>query len=166
MAKLVGYSVQNLVNLEIAGVVKRTGRDSWDPAVTSAAFFAHLKAERKANTAKAATGRVQDARTREIELRTKERGRELISMEEAMAYVDIVFGRVRTILSGVPARCTRDVPMRRKIEQEINLGLESVSRDARKAGQAVRSGQPLAEAFAEDDPDSVGEEEQDLPAVE
>jgi hypothetical protein len=47
-------------------------------------------------------------------------------MEAAETCVARWAGSVRAELGGVAARCTRDVPLRRKIENEINEALSRV----------------------------------------
>lgn len=63
---------------------------------------------------------VRLARAREIEIRTAERLRKLVDVDEVEAtFVEIVGGLVSDLLA-VPARCTRDLDMREKIEAEID----------------------------------------------
>src|ERR1017187_4151222 len=64
--------------------------------------------------------RMQDARTIEIELRTARDSGELMDMSAAIAYVQSVAGEFRASFGALPARVTRDLELRAKIENAVN----------------------------------------------
>lgn len=108
------------------------------------------EADRRASKS-ASASRVQDARAHEIEIRTAEREGRLIDLNEHLDLFAECFGALKAGLAGVPARLTRDMGFRRKIEQEIDDVLrqcadrfEQAARDPGDAGAA-------AEADAGDD---------------
>ena len=102
------------------------------------AYYEDLQA--KSNKA-AAANRATDARTREIELRIKERSRELIAMEDARAVVGEMAAAVRSEFQGIAARYTRDMQERRRLEQEIDGAFERLSRRTEEAERALATGQ-------------------------
>lgn len=67
-----------------------------------------------------AESRVRDARARELELRIAEREGRLIDINDMERVVDTFAGTLRASLSGLPARVTRDLVLRRTIEQAID----------------------------------------------
>jgi hypothetical protein len=75
----------------------------------------------------AAATRISDARAREIELRTAIREGRLIDLDEALDAVEELIGLLRTELSGLPARCTRDLQIRRTIETVRNDILDRIA---------------------------------------
>lgn len=75
-------------------------------------------ADRRASKS-AADGRVRDARAKEIELRNSVRLRELVPVEECHFVVDTFITACVAEMEGMPARITRDIPLRRKIDGEI-----------------------------------------------
>jgi hypothetical protein len=82
----------------------------------------------------AAASRVTDARTREIELRIDERQRLLIPVEDARGVVAEHAAIARAEMLSLPAKITREMGLRRKIEHEVN---QSLSRMAAKAKAAI-----------------------------
>ena len=105
------------------------------------AYYEDLQA--KSNKAAAAT-RATDARTREIELRIKERSRDLIPIEDAQAEIADWVSAFRAELQGLPARLTRDMQERRRLEQEIDAALTRLSRRTTQAEQALAVGEGAA----------------------
>lgn len=83
-------------------------------------FFDSLRADLRAATATAAVERARAARAASAELRLAEARRDLIPTEDAEAAVDHLCGTVLTALAGLPARITRDMKVRRMIEDSIN----------------------------------------------
>ena len=100
-------------------------------------YIRFLKDEDRKNTKSAAASRAVDARAQEIELRIAEKRRDLIPQEDATSALDLLAGEVNRQLTGLPARITRDVRLRREIEAKVN--------DAKgKIAEALASGKVLA----------------------
>ena len=83
-------------------------------------FFKELRIELRASTATAASELSRLARAASTELRLAEARRDLIETDDADAAVDHLCGTISTTLGGLPARVTRDVPTRRRIEQAVH----------------------------------------------
>jgi hypothetical protein len=79
----------------------------------------YVKFLRSRSTRTASDTRIRDARAREIELRTAQRAGDLCKTEEAFAFVDDVFGMMKSDLMGLPAMVTRDLNIRRDIERAV-----------------------------------------------
>ena len=75
----------------------------------------------------------------------------LIETTEAIEFVDEVIGQLRAGLSGIPARVTRDLEQRRKIEAEINAEFGRASAHFGKEAATLRAGGIPAEAAAADE---------------
>ena len=82
--------------------------------------------ERRSRTS-TADSHLREARAREIEVRTAERLGKLVAIEEFDAMIEIICGAFRTECSGLPARVTRDIALRRTIEREINGMLHRIA---------------------------------------
>ena len=104
-----------------------------DLVQTLPAFFAELREQMRSSTATAASERARLARAASSELRLAEARRELIETDDASAAVDHLCGAVLTVLSGLPARITRDVPTRRKIEARLHSMQGALVREIEKA---------------------------------
>lgn len=100
-----------------------------DLVQTLPSFFQELREQMRASTATAASERARLARAASSELRLAEARRELIETDDASAAVDHLCGSILTALSGLPARCTRDIPIRRRIEQSIHITQAALARD-------------------------------------
>jgi len=110
------------------------------------AYYEDLQSK---NSKTASASRATDARTREIELRIKERSRELIPIEDARAEIADWTSAFRAELQGLAARFTRDMQERRRLEQEIDGALERLSRRTSEAEQALASGEGAVAAEPE-----------------
>jgi len=151
-AKLLGDLTSVRVRQLIAeGYIEKAGRDRIviETAVLGYLRFRNDDDRRSSKTASAS--RVQDARAREIDLKVAEREGRVVDLTEHMDLFAECFGALKAGLAGIPARLTRDMSLRRKIEQEIDDVLrqcadrfEQAARDPGDAGAA-------AEADAGDD---------------
>lgn len=93
-----------------------------------------LQDEQRRASKSAADSRVRDARAAEIEQRVAERSGRLIDYDDAIGSFDEALGIIRAELSGLPARVTRDLSLRRKFETEID---EILTRAADRLEQAA-----------------------------
>lgn len=109
-------------------------------------------------------GRIADAsdldaeRTRKLRLENDETERQLLRMDDAMAALDAIVGQVPADLAAVPARVTDDITIRRKIEDEIDIALNGLSKRFFRAGADMEAGRDALGADAPDDADGMGEE--------
>jgi hypothetical protein len=100
--------------------------------------------DRRANKS-AAHSRITDARTREVELKNAQREGRLIELDEAIDVVEAVIGLLRSQLSGLPARVTRDLHLRYTIETTVHDILDTIADLAAERSKALgarRAAQP------------------------
>lgn len=103
-------------------------------------YIRFLKDEDRKNTQKGAAGKATEARTKEIELRIAERRRDLIPQDDAKAAVTQLAATVRAEFTGLPARWTRDMVERRRLEQEIDASFERIADALESAKTALATG--------------------------
>ncbi len=139
VAILLGLTTRQVQRLAREGAILRDGRRGFTVASVAAAI---ARRHGRADGEK----RIADARAAEIELRIAARRRELIPYEEAVAALDDVVGAVREEASGLPARITRDLALRRKIEQEVDGFLGRLSNRLSKAAAALEAGSAALES--------------------
>jgi hypothetical protein len=120
-------------------------------------------AEKRATKTAAAT-RISDARAREIELRTAIREGRLIDLDEALEAVEDLIGLLRSELSGLPARCTRDLQLRRTIETARNDILDRIADLATQKAAAMGARRGNGAAIEADAAGRVGGGEPDASA--
>lgn len=111
------------------------------------AYYDHILTKQSKSQSAA---RATEARAVEIEQRVRMRDRELIPIDEASQAMDLVVGAVNSELTGLPARVTRDVALRQKIEDELNGSKGRIAAALRKGQSAAQSGRGLDGADAED----------------
>ncbi|WP_300582324.1 hypothetical protein, partial [Marivita sp.] len=117
VAALCGRSTQWVHHLAKAGFVQKQGKNEYALVAVIRGVIAYYEDLQSKNSKGAAASRATEARTREIELRIQERMRDLIPLEDARAVVSEMAALVRAEFQGLPARYTRDMQDRRKLEQ-------------------------------------------------
>lgn len=83
-------------------------------------YIRFLRDEDRRSTKSAADVGLKAARQREVEIRTAEREGRLIDRQTAIDVVDTIAGKFIAGLSGLPARATRDLVIRREIERHCD----------------------------------------------
>lgn len=136
-AALMNRSVRWISNLVEAGHIQKEARGQYTVVAVVRGALSYYEDLLQKQQKTAAASRVTDARTREIELRIAERRRELIPQEDAKAVV-LEFGAiVRAEFTALPARYTRDLAERRKLEQEVDGSFERIAAAAQRAEAAL-----------------------------
>jgi hypothetical protein len=120
---------------------EKPGRVSLVGAVRG--YIRSVKESASKQTKSAADSRVRDARAQEIEMRNDERMRKLIPIEDATAVLDHLCGVVNEQLNSLPARITRDIPLRREIEAKVNGAKAEIAKALRSSTDVARKGGDL-----------------------
>jgi hypothetical protein len=120
--------------------------------------------EDRRTTKIAAHSRITDARSREVELKNAQREGRLIDLEEVLAVIEEIIGMLRSQLSGLPARVTRDLQFRRTIETAVNDILDSIADLAAERAKALGSRRAASPSVASNGAGSLGGGEPDAPA--
>lgn len=114
-------------------------------------YIKFLKDDNRRSSKSATASRMQDAKTAEIEMRLAEKRRELIPVDDAQAAIDVIVGKVRAEFSGLPARATRDMTLRRVLEAETNASLNRVVDAAAASAEYFKKGGELPTSGGTDD---------------
>lgn len=114
-------------------------------------YIRFLKDEDRRSSKSAADSRVRDARAQQIEMQIAEKRRELIPAEDATGALDVVVGACREEFTGLPARVTRDLELRRKIEAEVNGSFGRIAEVLAASAKFVAEGGELPNTGAADD---------------
>ncbi|WP_099863747.1 hypothetical protein [Pararhizobium haloflavum] len=114
-------------------------------------YIRFLKDEERRSSKSATATRMQDAKATEIDLRIRERLRQLVPIEDAQAAFDIVLGKVREEFDGMPARTTRDMELRRKLEAEVNDSLKRIAKAIAASAEFFEKGGELPSTGSPDD---------------
>lgn len=136
LASMLKIGVRRAQQLHREGVYPSAGHGLWDALVCVPAATEHRLQSEIAKLGRApANDRLRTARAEEIELRIEERSRALVNeaIEEALAVFDEAAGGLKSDLLSIPARITNDLPLRRKIETQINGAFREAADRARAA---------------------------------
>jgi phage terminase Nu1 subunit (DNA packaging protein) len=120
--------------------------------------------EDRRTTKTAAHSRITDARSREVELKNAQREGRLIDLDEVLAAIESIVAMFRLQLSGLPARVTRDLQLRRTIETAIHDILDHIADLAAESAQALGARRAAHAAVAADNAGPVGGGEPDSSA--
>ena len=136
-ARLLMISDERVRQLQKQGYIPRAPKRGVVPLVGAVqGYLRYLKDEERQTSKSAAASRVTDARTREIELRIAERQRDLIPQEDARAVIGEMAAMLKAEFVGLPARVTRDLDLRRTLEQEVDASFARLAASAERAGSA------------------------------
>jgi len=134
---LTGFTKQYLHALEHDGVVSRIGRDQWPLAPTIRSLIAHLRSENRRGQRGVANARLADMKAQALAVRLQRETNELVSYDQVQEALDMVLGTLITGLMSVPARCTRDVGLRRIIETEIDAARLAACAEYKRHAEAL-----------------------------
>jgi hypothetical protein len=109
-----------LSQLENAGFIARVAPGRWRLIDLVQGYVGFLKDEEKRSSKTVSLTRLQEAKAVAVEQKTAREAGQTVGMDDALAFVDGVVGPLMADMDGFPARVTRDLPMRRKIESELN----------------------------------------------
>src|ERR1700730_7150430 len=144
MAQLLGFRRQNLEKIAAAGWVKPRAPNCWPIVETFQGTLKYARDEGRRGTQAASESRGGTARAPESERRTARRAGELCETDEAVAFVDEVFGMLRSDLTGLPAMVTRDLSIRRDIETAVNSILNKAAARLDLQAKALRADGEIA----------------------
>lgn len=150
-AKLILMTPDRVRQLAKEGWIDKPARGAYLLVSVVQGYIRFLREDARRSSKSAADSRLKDAKLEEIALRVAEKKRELVPIEDALAVVDFVVGKVRSEFSGLPASVTRDLDLRDKIDERLNEVLTRLADAAREAGDAARSGRDPGSPVAEDD---------------
>ena len=140
-ARLLMISDERVRQLQKQGYIPRVPKRGVVPLVGAVqGYLRYLKDEERQTSKSAAASRVTDARTREIELRIAERQRDLIPQEDARAVIGEMAAMLKAEFVGLPARVTRDLDLRRTLEQEVDASFARLAASAERARSALVTG--------------------------
>ena len=121
--------------LEAEGVIQRQG-DGFLLDPSRVAYLRYLRRERRQSPRSEADADHVKVKTEMLQLRLMEKKRELVRREDVDALIDQIAGTVLTHLSGMAARCSRDMMVRRNIDAVVMQIRREISEACSKAADA------------------------------
>ena len=117
LATHLGCTRQNIARLTAEAVIEQRSDGHYDQTASRLRYIKHLRTPRSSR-AEADAAHVK-VKTEMLQLRMMERQRKLVRREDANALIDEICGMVLTHLSGMGARCSRDMVVRRNIDRVV-----------------------------------------------
>jgi hypothetical protein len=125
-------------------------------------YIRFLRDETRRQNVSAADSRVRDARARDIEVRTQQRLGRLVPLEVYEEMIDNLCGVVRSEFAGLAAAVTRDLPLRRAIERDVNARLRRIAEHAMAEAIRLETYRPPDDALRNSGAGPLGGGEPDL----
>lgn len=125
--------------LEAEGVIQRQ-RDGFPLDQCRVAYLRYLRRERQQSPRAAADAEYASAKAALLRIRIEEKQRTLVRQDDVNELIDQIAGITLTHLSGMAARCSRDMVVRRNIDAVVMQIRREISEACSKA--ADECGEP------------------------
>jgi hypothetical protein len=122
--------------LEAEGVIQRQ-RDGFPLDQSRVAYLRYLRRERQQSPRAAADAEHALAKAALLRIRIEEKQRKLVRPDDVNELIDQLCGITRTHLSGMAARCSHDMVVRRNIETIIRAFSPSYGHSLNKTERSV-----------------------------
>jgi hypothetical protein len=129
--------------LEAEGVIQRQG-DGFPLDQSRVAYLRYLRRERRQSPRSEADADHIKVKTEMLQVRLMEKRHELVRRDDVDALIDQIAGTVLTHLSGMSARCSRDMQVRRNIDAVVMQIRREIAEACSKAADACGE-PPLSE---------------------
>lgn len=141
------FSDRWLRELADQGYLVKAGRGTYELAASVKGYVRYvLETEvRQASEPTGSREQFEAERARKLKLENDTREALLIETQDVLAAIDHIFGEMRTALSGIAAKATDDVSLRRRIDDAIDGILTDISRRSDEAGAALQAGRDPCE---------------------
>lgn len=142
-AKLLMVSEVWINKLHKMEYVPKAGRGKWNLVSVVQGYIRFLKDDDRRSSKSAAQSRITDIKAARLEMQMKAERRELVPLEDLHFVFDIGVSAVRAQMMAVPAKFTRDVKERRRLEKMIVEGLELASAEMKGKAAILKQGGDL-----------------------
>ena len=115
-AKLLGVTEAWIGKLHKMEYIPKAGRGRWHLVAVVQGYIKFLKDEDRRSSKSASASRLTDLKAERFEMEMQAERRELVSREDAMLVLDTAATLMQSQMMAVPAKFTRDMPTRRKLE--------------------------------------------------
>lgn len=143
VAALAGRTDRWVRGMAQDGYFEKDGRGKYTLGSIIQGLLRHEEDLAASGNKTAAAAKATAARTAEIEQRMAIRARELIPIDDAIMALDQLAGVVNAEMSGLPARITRDLDVRKKAEAEVHVTRKRISEALVAMSGAARTGRDL-----------------------
>ena len=117
LATHLGCTRQNIARLTAEAIIEQRSEGCYDQTASRLKYIRHLRMPRSARS-EADAAHVR-AKAEMLQIKIKEQQRKLVCREDVNELLDTMCGVVLTHLSGLSARCSRDMAVRREIDRMV-----------------------------------------------
>lgn len=161
-SRLLMITAERIRQLSKAGYIAIPKRGHTTIVSAVQGYIRFLKDEDRKNTKSSAAQEAVKARADEINLRIAEKRRDLIPIEDHRLAMDLVAGAINRAFTGLPARVTRDVALRRQIEAIVYECRAEVAAAIAAGNDLAATGRDASDPDATDDAGPMGAREPGL----
>lgn len=154
LAEVLGVGERRIQQLASIGVFRRLAHGEWLLPECIQAYVKHkVESEIGRQGKQVATGadRLKEIKARREELRLAQDERDLVPLSDAIFAMDEVAGLLALEMNNVPARFTRDLAERERLQTEIDAALLKLALCIAKRGAALRADREADPPPEEDD---------------
>jgi hypothetical protein len=119
LATHLGCTRQNIARLVSEAIIEQRSDGCFDQSATRLKYIRHLREHHRYTPRSQADAEHTKVKTAMLQLRLMEKKRELVRQDDVDALIDGICGVVLTAMSGMAARCSRDMVVRRNIDAVV-----------------------------------------------
>lgn len=142
-AKLLGVSEMWIGKLHKMEYVPKVGRGKWSLVAVVQGYIRFLKDEDRRSSKSASHSRMTDIKAERLEMQMRAERRELVPLDDTRLVLDTAAGLMQSSLMAVPAKYTRDVAERRRLEGLIADALGDIAKGIDKKADALAKGEDV-----------------------
>jgi len=144
-AKLLMVSEAWIGKLNKMEYIPKAGRSRWHLVAVVQGYIRFLKDEDRRSSKSASSSRMQDVKTERLEMQMRSERRELVEREDVNLVLDTAASLMQSSLMAVPAKYTRNMAERRKLEKLIADALGVIATGMEKKAAALAAGDDVSE---------------------
>lgn len=136
LATVLGVGERQVQKLEKAGVLKKTAHGTWPLPESVQAYVGHrVQSELRRAGRTPANDRMADLKADKLAFQVERESRSLLREAErrTIALIDEIVAPVKPDLMAIPARLTKDISLRRRMENEIEDVFTAASKRMKKS---------------------------------
>lgn len=142
-AKLLMVSEMWIGKLHKMEYIPKAGRGKWNLVAVVQGYIRFLKDEDRRSSKSAAQSRITDIKAARLEMQMQADRRELVPLDDARLVLDTAASLMQSNLMAVPAKFTRDVKERRRLEAMIAEALGKIADDIDKKAASLTTGDEI-----------------------
>lgn len=144
-AKLLMVSEAWIGKLHKMEYVPKAARGKWNLVAVVQGYIRFLKDEDRRSSKSASHSRMTDIKAERLEMQMKAERRELVPFEDTRLVLDTAAGLMQSSLMSIPAKFTRDIAERRRLEGMIAQALNDIADGMEKKAEALKKGGDVLE---------------------